>query len=221
MIRTLLALLALAMSAVAGETDVLPDGRTLALAKERYGPAAVTRLQRWRELVGQLHSLDEESKVERVNRFFNRIPSLTDEQLWGLRDYWATPVEMLGRNGGDCEDFALAKYFTLRAAGVPNDRLRVTYVRAWRATLQRLESHMVLAYYPFPDADPLILDNLVADLRPAAERTDLTPTLGFNADGLWSAKQRGQSGKLGEAASIDHWNDLLARMREQQSGVLR
>ncbi len=221
MIRLLLTLLMLAQSATAGESDYLPDARTLALAKERYGPAAVTRLQRWRDLASQLHAQHEERKVELVNQFFNRVPSLTDEKLWGQRDYWATPVEMLGRNGGDCEDFALAKYFTLRAAGVPNDRLRVTYVRAWREKEQRVESHMVLAYYPFPDADPLILDNLVAEVRPAAQRADLTPTLGFNAEGLWSAKQRGQSGKLGEASSINHWNDLLARMREQQSGVLR
>lgn len=211
----------LAMTATASELDLLPDGRTIALARERYGAAAAVRLERWRELVSHLYGLNEERKVELVNQFFNRLPSVTDERLWGQRDYWATPVELLGRNGGDCEDFALAKYFTLRAAGVPDDRLRVTYVRAWLAREGRVESHMVLAYYPFPDADPLILDNLDREVRPVSERTDLTPTMSFNAEGLWSAKQRGQHGRIGEVSRIGHWNELLARMREQHSGVLR
>ncbi len=186
------------------------------MARERYGAEAAERMQRWRELIQRLYSQHEESKVEQVNRFFNRIPSRTDEQIWGQRDYWATPLEVLGRNAADCEDFALAKYFTLRATGVANDRLRITYVRAWIAHEKRTESHMVLAYYPFPDADPLILDNLVQDVRTASARTDLTPTMGFNAQGLWSAKQRGQHGRMGEVSSIPHWNDLLARMRQER-----
>ncbi len=201
--------------------DILPDGRTIALVRERFGQAAAARLELWRALSDQIYGLNEERKVELVNRFFNRIPSITDEKHWGRADYWATPVEMLIRNGGDCEDFALGKYFTLRAAGISNDRLRVTYVRAWRPREQRMESHMVLAYYPFADADPLILDNLVQEVLPASERPDLTPTMGFNAEGLWSAVQRGQHGRIGEVTRIGHWNDLLARMREQNSGVLR
>lgn len=214
-------LFSLVLTAAAAEVDVLPDERTIALVAERHGQTAASRLRQWRELVGQIHGLHEERRVELVNRFFNRIPSRTDLAHWGLNDYWASPMELLVTNGGDCEDFALAKYFTLRAAGVPNERLRVTYVRAWIARENRMESHMVLAYYPFADADPLILDNLVANVRPATERTDLTPTMGFNADGLWSAKQRGQAGRLGEVTRIGHWNELVQRMREQRSGVVR
>lgn len=219
--RILLSLLCLALAAAASEQDVLPDERLIALVAERHGQAAAGRLRQWRELVRQLHGMHEEKRVELVNRFFNRIPSKTDREHWGREDYWASPLEMLISNGGDCEDFALAKYFTLRAAGVPNERLRVTYVRAWIAREQRVESHMVLSYYPFPDSDPFILDNLVTEVRPASERSDLTPTLGFNAEGLWSAKQRGQTGRLGEVTRLGHWNDLRERMREQRSGVLR
>ncbi len=219
--RLLPSLFCLVLTTVAAEVDVLPDEGSIARVAERHGASAAARLRQWRELVAQIHGLPEETRVERVNRFFNRIPSRTDLAHWGQNDYWATPQELLISNGGDCEDFALAKYFTLRAAGVPNDRLRVTYVRAWIARENRMESHMVLAYYPFPDADPLILDNLVAEVRPASERKDLTPTMGFNAEGLWSAKQRGQSGRLGEVTRIGHWNDLVQRMREQRSGVVR
>ncbi len=219
--RLLPPLLCLVLTAAAAEVDVLPDEGIIARVAERHGASAAARLRQWRELVAQIHGLPEETRVEQVNRFFNRIPSRTDLAHWGQNDYWASPLELLVSNGGDCEDYALAKYFTLRAAGVPNDRLRVTYVRAWIARENRMESHMVLAYYPFPDADPLILDNLVAEVRPASERKDLTPTMGFNAEGLWSAKLRGQSGRLGEVTRIGHWNDLVQRMRAQRSGVVR
>lgn len=204
-----------ALSALA-DLDVLPDDQTVQLIRQQHGNAAAGRVERWQGLMRQLYGLNEEDKVRTANQFFNRIPSVTDQAHWGQRDYWATPLEMLASNGGDCEDFALAKYFTLRAAGVPNERLRITYVRARLERERREESHMVLAYYPFADSDPLILDNLVREVKPATERDDLTPTLGFNAEGLWSAKQRGQHGRIGEVSKIDHWNSLLARMRRER-----
>lgn len=199
------------------EDDILPNARTLELVEQRYGGPATERLRRWRTLVERDLTGDNElAKLERVNRFFNQIPGVDDKTNWHERDYWATPVEMLASNGADCEDYALAKFFTLRAAGVPGERLRITYVRAWLAREKRLESHMVLAYYPEPDSEPLILDNLDARIKPATERGDLSPTMSFNGDGLWSAKQRGQSGKIGDASRIVHWNTLLARMRQER-----
>jgi predicted transglutaminase-like cysteine proteinase len=198
------------------EDDILPDSRTLELVGKRYGEQAVERVRRWRPLVERdLPVGNEQSKLERSNRFFNQVPGVDDMTNWGQRDYWATPVEVLASNGADCEDYALAKYFTLKAAGVPAERLRITYVRAYLPREKRMEAHMVLAYYPLPDSEPLILDNLDPRIRPAAERSDLIPTMGFNADGLWSARQRGQSGKIGDASSIQHWNNLLARMRQE------
>jgi predicted transglutaminase-like cysteine proteinase len=219
-LKYLLALSAgLSLLVLAGaEPSLLPDRKTFELAQSRFGPRAVGRLMDWRDLMLRLGQASERDKLERVNRFFNGLPNIDDQALWGQRDYWATPVELLVRNGGDCEDFALAKYFTLKAAGVSTGKLRVTYARAWLARQGRMESHMVLAYYPEPDAEPLILDNLVGDILPAAQRTDLSPTMSFNAEGLWSARQRGQSGRIGETASIRHWNDLLARMREERNG---
>lgn len=201
----------------ASEPDILPNSRTLELVRERYGVQASERVQRWRQFMERdLFGLHEQARLEKVNRFFNAIPGKEDRAVWGQRDYWATPVEFLARYGGDCEDYALAKFFTLRATGVAADRLRITYVRAWIAEEQRVESHMVLAYYPYADADPLILDNINPRIMTASERSDLTPTLGFNAEGLWNARQRGQSGRVGEATSIEHWNRLLARMRQEQ-----
>ena len=116
-------------------------------------------------------ALSERQKLELVNDFMNRTPFKTDQEHWGKVDYWATPVEFLSTNGGDCEDFSIAKYFTLRALGVADDKLQITYVKETRVYN---EAHMVLAYFATPDAEPLILDNINKTIQPASNRGDLT-----------------------------------------------
>ncbi len=196
------------------ESNFLPDAKLIERIRREHSPAAAERVAQWGELMRQLPALDDMARLRRVNGFFNRIPGATDAVLWGVADYWATPLEFLVRNGGDCEDYALAKYFTLKAGGIAVEKLRITYARAWLPRERRMESHMVLSYYPDADADPLILDNLVAGIRPAPARSDLTPTHHFNAEGLWAAQQRGQSGRLGDATRIGRWVDLLTKMNE-------
>ena len=213
---------AVSMLVMAGiANDILPNDRTFELARTRFGPQAAERLKAWRNLTLSLSGTSESNKLTQVNRFFNSLPNEDDMVLWGVPDYWATPVELLVRNAGSCHDFALAKYFTLKAVGIPEEKLRITYARVWLPQRARLETHMVLAYYPNPEADPLILDNLMDTILPASQRTDLVPIINFNAGGLWSAKQRGQSGRIGDITSIHHWNELLARMSEEHSGVPR
>jgi len=92
---------------------------------------------------------------------------------------------MLASNGADCEDFSIAKYFALKELGVPIERLRITYVKA----VQLNQAHMVLAYYPAPKDEPLILDNLENGVRPASERTDLVPVYSFNDEDVLLARQ--------------------------------
>jgi predicted transglutaminase-like cysteine proteinase len=130
-------------------------------------------------------------------------------QHWGVMDYWATPVEMLGSFGGDCEDYSISKYLSLKQIGIPIEKLRITYVRALRLG----ESHMVLAYYPTPDADPLILDNLINDIRPASQRTDLEPVYGFNDDDLWVSNG---ATRKGGASDVRLWRDLLQRLAKEE-----
>jgi hypothetical protein len=75
------------------------------------------------------------------------------------------------------------------------------------------QAHMVLAYYPTPDGEPLVLDNLIADLRPASRRPDLKPVFGFNSQGLWVAGQRGAAA-ADPTARLSRWRDLLSRMEK-------
>ncbi len=150
-------------------------------------------------------------KLERVNHFFNNIPFIADTIHWGKEDYWATPVEFLASDGGDCEDFAIAKYFTLISLGVAENQLTLTYVKALRLN----QAHMVLTYYPAPGKEPLVLDNLVDTIAPSSKRTDLLPVYSFNGAGLWLAKQRERGKMLGDSSRLKRWQDLLNRMTEE------
>jgi predicted transglutaminase-like cysteine proteinase len=102
-----------------------------------------------------------------------------DMSVWGQSDYWATPAELIGQGRGDCEDFSIAKYYSLIELGIPVSKLRLVYVKAVQTGPAGtfLQAHMVLAYYATPNADPLVLDNLNPSdtARLAAQRpvTDL------------------------------------------------
>lgn len=153
-------------------------------AESRYGNLgqAQARILDWEALIKSSAALPELDKLNEVNRFFNRKVRFVDDiQLWRENDYWATPVEMLIKGAGDCEDYSIAKYFTLRRLGIPSEKLRITYVKA----LNYNQAHMVLTYYASPSAEPLVLDNLINDIRPASQRKDLLPVYAFNAKGLY------------------------------------
>lgn len=175
---------------------------------KRFGKPAVERLQNWERIANYPGKLSDEQKLKLVNQFFNKISFVSDQKHWNKEDYWATPLELLATNAGDCEDFSIAKYFTLREMGVSDDKMKITYVKA----LKLNQAHMVLAYYPTPESEPLILDNLVKQIKPASERNDLAPVYSFNGEGLWLSKIRGQLGKrLGNANKLDNWVELMQR----------
>lgn len=191
--------------------DNAMETRILNEAGARYGNEAQHRVKSWFNLIRAAAALPEVDKLRVVNGFFNALPNVEDSAHWGAQDYWATPLELIGSNGGDCEDFALAKYFTLRELGVPDARLRITYVKAYLPSRQ-VQSHMVLSYYATVDAEPLLLDNLTDAIKPASLRSDLLPTYSFNVGGLWSAKERDAGRRIRDSDSLIAWRDLRIRM---------
>ncbi len=173
-----------------------------------YGPRAGKRVSTWRAEMSRYSTLSEREQLTQVNRFFNQLYFVDDIKLWGKKDYWATPLEFLGSNAGDCEDFTIAKYFSLLELGVSDKKLRLVYVKA--ITLNQF--HMVLAYYSTPNAEPLILDNINGEIKPASTRRDLLPIYSFNGKNLWLMKTK--NGQLaGESSRLSLWNDLRARER--------
>jgi predicted transglutaminase-like cysteine proteinase len=185
--------------------------KLMSYVRTEFGEEAYQRLQNYQRLQLLASRAPIDRQLRLVNSFFNQARFVSDIEHWGEEDYWATPVELLTTNAGDCEDFSIAKYQTLRSMGVPDEQLRIVYVKA----LELNQAHMVLAWYPRPDADPLILDNLINDIKLASQRPDLEPVYSFNGSGLWSSKA-GKDTRIGEADKLSRWRDLNQRM--QQSG---
>jgi predicted transglutaminase-like cysteine proteinase len=180
----------------------------LVAAEKKYGVEARERLLAWQQFIRDNDGGTDMQKLEKVNKFFNRISFVSDIIHWQKADYWATPIEFLASDGGDCEDFAVAKYFTLKMLGVAEGKMNITYVKAWKLN----QAHMVITYYETANAVPLVLDNLVTTIEPAKKRTDLLPVFSFNGSGLWLAKERGRGNLIGKSDRLKLWNDLLARM---------
>jgi predicted transglutaminase-like cysteine proteinase len=206
-----LAYAALAQSASLGFTTSVSE-KLIRLHVARFGEGARQRIVQWQDFPRtQRPAVPAASPDQRwlvvLNGFFNRMPFVSDISHWRVEDYWASPSEFFASDGGDCEDFSVAKYFMLKELGVPIDKLRITYVQAKRLN----QAHMVVAYYPTPEADPLILDNLENTVRPASQRTDLVPVYSFNDDELWLA----QRGRAGSSAQIRMWRELLQKLERE------
>ena len=152
--------------------------------EQRYGEFALNRFKALNELVQRVKNADEKTKLEEINRFWNDVRYRSDLEVWGNSDYWATPWEFLAKDSGDCEDYVIAKYFTLKYVGVSSDKLYFTYVRA----LKYNKPHMVLTYFAEPDTEPLILDNINYKIFPASKRKDLIPVYSFNGDEISAFK---------------------------------
>lgn len=180
---------------------------------QRFGAGAAPKFRDWQKLVADTEAMDDpESQIKRVNEFWNkRMRFMEDKDAWGEDDYWATPMESLGQGKIDCEDFAIAKYFTLLSAGMDVTQLRLIYVKAklGGAASNITQAHMVLAFYSDPEAEPEILDNLLGEIRPASRRPDLTPVFSFNGQGMWAGVSASSGSSGGKRLS--RWEDLLAR----------
>lgn len=195
--------------------EVLDRDRLEAVAAQRFGPPGVQSVDDWLHLIDLARDQPIEVRLDRANQFFNiRTMFEPDTLVWQTQDYWATPLETLGMGRGDCEDFAIAKYVTLVALGIPQDQLRLIYVRA-QVPGQPVQAHMVLGYYPDPNGEPEILDNLVGTIEPASDRHDLVPIFSFNAEGLWAG---GTKAANDPTARLSRWRDLLERLRAEGIG---
>jgi predicted transglutaminase-like cysteine proteinase len=218
---TSLVLQLLAISAIGGSLLLGPGvaqaawslDPVLRKAEKRYGRSsqARERLQVWQDLLNDSRQRPEQEQLQAVNRQINRQVRFRDDSaLWKRRDYWATPVETLAKGAGDCEDFALAKYFTLLQLGIPQEKLRITYAKS----LDLNQAHMVVTYYEAPGAEPLVLDNLVDVILPASQRKDLALRYAFDARGLYVMKGSTLK-RVGAIDELPFWQGLLARMKQE------
>ncbi len=141
-------------------------------------PANAKVMSHWKDELSSLRGLPLEDMAVKVNSIMNQVRYARDNRLYGKSDYWATPVEFM-ENGGDCEDYAIAKYVSLRALGVPENRLRIAVVH----DRQQNTPHAVLIVYTENKA--LVLDNQNRSVKDSSEIHHYKPIFSLNRSGWW------------------------------------
>jgi predicted transglutaminase-like cysteine proteinase len=201
---------AAAISSIAGEYVI--SKQSMDKIEKEYGVFAKRRAYALVQMMNEAKSLDEMGKLEKVNDFFNQTPYESDQKVWGVSDYWATRLEFIGKDKADCEDFVIAKYFTLKDLGVPTSKLFMTYAKS----LRYKTGHMVLTYYSTPRSEPLVLDNYNYKILLGSQRDDLVPIYSFSGDELFNAKQA-QIGKMVPASTRQKrpWDELVITQQKE------
>jgi predicted transglutaminase-like cysteine proteinase len=147
------------------------------------GPCTARRfnrchLQEWRQLLKEIAGLEPMAQLDAVNSFMNRAPYVTDPVNYGVPDYWATPLQFMSKDG-DCEDYAIAKYFSLRQLGLPDERMRIVVVD----DLNLRVPHAILVVYLGERA--YILDNQISRVIPAEIVNHYKPIYSINEHAWW------------------------------------
>jgi predicted transglutaminase-like cysteine proteinase len=136
----------------------------------------------WRQLVSRLADKPRRERIDKVNAFFNRIPYVVDASNWGVADYWATPLQFLSR-AGDCEDYAVAKYVTLRQLGFSSDEMRVVVLDDTNLRVP----HAILTVV---DGDRLlVLDNQIPDVVDSKRILHYKAIYSINENRWWLHKK--------------------------------
>jgi predicted transglutaminase-like cysteine proteinase len=170
-------------------TNIAPFTKwTSMLARQRAEPAHYDDacqprrghcyVQEWRALIRQLRGQDRMRQIRAVNAFMNRMHYVEDISNYGVIDHWATPLELLARDG-DCEDYAIAKYVTLRELGFPRSDMRILVLN----DLNRRLAHAILIVYL--DGRAYALDNQIAQVVPADAIHHYRPIFSINEEAWW------------------------------------
>jgi predicted transglutaminase-like cysteine proteinase len=186
--------------------------KNLIKIEKKYGVTASKRIILWDKMIEKAKGKKTINKLKAVNDYFNKIRYKTDIKVWKKKDYWASPFEFMGIGAGDCEDYSIAKYFALRALGIPEYKLKVTYVKIKQKHKKYEEAHMVLNYYHKPNATPIVLDNVVKSLKLASKRNDLKPIYSFNASGIWAAQNKTKKLKRRGKNKLKKWQSMMSRI---------
>ena len=138
----------------------------------------------WIKLLKTLEDKDPLVQLNEVNKWANKAKYITDSTNWGQNDYWATPAEFMSRFG-DCEDYAILKYLSLRRLGWKENDLRVVAVK----DLNLKVGHAVLVvFFKHPKTGQvlqLLLDNQIPSIANAASIRHYQPVFSINKYFWW------------------------------------
>jgi len=184
---------------------LIPE-RIIEKAEKKYDIFARRRYEAFNIMLHELQNSSIEVKLKEVNSFFNKVPYAGDMTIWNQQDYWSTPLEFLGKDRGDCEDYVIAKYFALLSLGFKSEQLYFSRVRLTKSK----KVHMVLSYYKTPSSIPLILDNTNFKIFPANKRKDLIFIYNLNEKSLCYTREAGHINNL---KVFKKWNKLINNIK--------
>jgi len=156
----------------------------MARAKNINCAKNISILCRYNEMAAFLDTLRGESHHEQltaVNNYMNRKSYIPDAENWGVSDYWATPAEFLTRSG-DCEDYAIAKFFALKYLGWNADSFRLVIVK----DLMKGEGHAILVV--FDEGVSWILDSQIKTVDKTTMIDVYEPVYSINETSWWNHK---------------------------------
>ena len=174
-------------------------------------------LVRWREFLAPLMRKDAPAQLRAVNDYMNRVPYRADLENYGAEDYWATPREFFAK-GGDCEDYALAKYLSLRALGWPAERLRIVVVHD---NARDLVHAALIAYH---EGNAYLLDIEIGQVTDHRNVARYVPIFAIGENGWWSYRPLAPAeiaqavGKV--AKLVPEWRSLLMRHKPGRAKAL-
>ena len=166
-------------------------------------------MKTYNKILKECENTSDLKKLEIVNKAFIDIPYISDNIFYKQKDYWATPKEFFKYGKGDCEDFAISKYFLLIDSGINPDNLYLAYCRV------KNESHIVLVAYNIEGSEtPLILDNVLnSRIWNTNERTDITPIFAFNHGNYKIINLNWELGNDILGNKWSKWINLLAKVK--------
>ena len=156
------------------------------IIEKNSGKEAVNRIFKYNEIFHSYKKDTSLKQLKKINTYLNKLTYKDDMLNYNQSDYWATPKEFLTSGTGDCEDYAILKYFTLVKLGFNPDKLYITIVY-----VPRLQNyHMVLSYFIKDGEAPLILDNINNKILNSTNRTDLKIKAFLNTSGVYKLNNK-------------------------------
>lgn len=143
-----------------------------------YQPATPCRFENWARLLDTLRQANPGRQISSINEFINANTFISDRDNWGKKDYWSAPTEFFAK-GGDCEDYVITKYLSLRRLGFSADDLRLVVL----VDRIRRVAHAVLVVEL--DGRSLVLDNLSDQVRSWSELPQYRPLYSLNEKAVW------------------------------------
>jgi len=169
----------------------------------------VNRLNKYQSIKKKVVDYTLIRKLSHINLFLNKILPANDIKTKSTLDHWATPKEFLIEGYGDCEDYAIAKYFTLIELGIKKENMYFAVVDVKGAK----NTHMILLYVEDKNKSPLVLDNLSFKVIPLSKRKKLIPKFAFNETNAYKFTHDKFTQKINiHWGKENKWEKLLKRV---------